>query len=154
MLFSTRNQTIGRRASLFVRDECTARLPQGSEAIAMLCSHAELSQDMLFSAADSRMNVETVLYWCDGLAIALAISGRTIGESAPRHGQTPSGAVYSFVCRLQRDPSRLIDKPGDDYAAVAPLFEASLEMASKHSPVNVASGNLSLERMYAALCVT
>jgi hypothetical protein len=97
--------------------------------------------------------VETILYWCDGLPIALAISGRTIGESARRQGQTPSGAIHSFVRRLQRDPSRLIDKPGDDYPALATVLGASLEMASKHNPVNEASGNHSLEKMYAALCV-
>jgi WD40 repeat protein len=121
--------------------------------MAMLCSLAELSQDMLCSAADARMKVETILYWCDGLPIALAIYGRTIGDSARRHGQAPSGAVHSFVRRLQRDPSRLIDKSGDDYHALATVLEASLEMASKHSAVNVASGNLSLEKIYAALCV-
>jgi NB-ARC domain len=102
MLFSTRNQTSVHRASVSGRVECTARLAQGSEATAVLCSHAELSQDMLRSTDDAHKNVETVLHWCDGLPLALAIFGRTIAESARRHGRTLPDAVHSFVSSATR----------------------------------------------------
>jgi WD40 repeat protein len=87
------------------------------------------------------------------LPIALVIAGRAIGASASIPGNTPSGAVRSFVNRLQLSYARVIEQPADQYSAVWPMLAASLKVASKHKPVNLASCNLSLEIMYAALCV-
>jgi NB-ARC domain len=170
ILFSTRNKTIASDASRYIsvlrwrvnqlraiRVDVSARASQGPEAMAMLSRHAGLSEEVLCDADDANCkSVQTVLEKCGGLPLALAVAGRTIGEFASRHSQTPPGAVRSLLSRLQRGSGRFMEESSESHPVLSSVLAASVEAASTHNPVTPTSGKLTVEkcRLRFVLCIS